>query len=92
VAQWGAQQLLPRTGRPRFWPRPHLDVLVGEPVDLSAFQGRPITQAVLREATAVVVDALVALLEEVRGESAPPRWDPRTHSRQASPEARPEVA
>ncbi|SDQ75259.1 1-acyl-sn-glycerol-3-phosphate acyltransferase [Quadrisphaera sp. DSM 44207] len=81
LAQWGPHQLLPRVGRPQLWPRPRLRVLVGEPVDLSAFAGRPLTSEVLREATEVVVGAVTALLEQLRGESAPPRWDPRTGAR-----------
>ncbi|TNM68615.1 1-acyl-sn-glycerol-3-phosphate acyltransferase [Streptomyces sp. NP160] len=97
LAQWGPQQLLPRTGRPRFWPRPTMRVLVGEPLDLSAYRGRPLTQALLREVTDLVVDAVAQLLSELRGEPVPPRWDPRTGSRrpavggQAPPAARPEV-
>lgn len=84
IAQWGSQRLVPRTGLPRPWPRPHLDVLVGDPVDLSAFTGRALTAEVLREATEAITDAVVALLEEVRGASAPPRWDPRTGARRAA--------
>jgi 1-acyl-sn-glycerol-3-phosphate acyltransferase len=83
IAQWGAQQVLPRVGRPRLWPRPHFDVLVGKPVDLSAFTGEPLTSQVLRDATDVIVDAVTALLEELRGESAPPRWDLATNSRRS---------
>jgi 1-acyl-sn-glycerol-3-phosphate acyltransferase len=81
VVQWGPHQLLPRTGAPRLWPRPRLRVVVGDPVDLSPWAGRPLDAAVLRGATAAVVDALVGLLEQVRGEPAPARWDPRTGSR-----------
>lgn len=94
LAQWGPQQLLPRTGRPRFWPRPTMRVLVGEPLDLSAYQGRPLTQALLREVTELVVDAVAGLLSQLREEPVPPRWDPRTGSRRAAvapPAARPEV-
>jgi len=94
LAQWGPQQLLPRTGRPRPWPRPRMQVLVGDPVDLSAFRGRPLTQTVLREATEVVVDAVAQQLSELRGLPVPPRWDPRTQSRrpaEAPAAARPEV-
>lgn len=81
VVQWGVQRLLPREGRPRLFPRAPLQVVVGPPVDLSAWSGAPLTAAVLREATAVVVDTLVAMLEDVRGESAPPRWDLRAERR-----------
>lgn len=94
LAQWGPQQLLPRKGRPRLFPRPTMRVLVGEPLDLSAYQGRPLTQALLREVTELVVDAIAELLSQLREEPVPPRWDPRTGSRRpavAPPAARPEV-
>ena len=90
VATWGAHLLLPRTGRPRPWPRPRMEVLVGDPVDLSPWEGRPLTAEVLREATDAVVDAVAALLAELRGEPAPPRWDPRTGARRALPQSRDE--
>lgn len=89
IAQWGPQQLLPRTGRPRLWPRPRMQVLVGPPVDLSAYQGQPITATVLREVTDLVVDAVVELLSQLRGEPAPARWDPRTGSRRPAVEGTP---
>ncbi|MBC3761317.1 1-acyl-sn-glycerol-3-phosphate acyltransferase [Quadrisphaera sp. RL12-1S] len=98
LAQWGPQQLLPRQGRPRLFPRPTMRALVGEPLDLSAYQGRPLTQAVLREVTELVVDAVAELLSQLRGEPVPPRWDPRTGTRRPAvgggpvpPAARPEV-
>ncbi len=93
LAQWGPQQLLPRVGRPRPWPRPAMQVLVGPPVDLSAFAGRPLTQVVLRDATEVIVAAVADLLSELRGLPVPDRWDPRTQARRpaAVPAARPEV-
>lgn len=83
VAQWGPQLLVPRHGRPRLRPRPCLQVLVGEPVDLSRFAGRPLDAGVLHEATAAIVDAVVALLEQLRDERAPARWDPVTGGRRA---------
>lgn len=87
VAQWGAHLLLPPPGspsrRPQLRPRPRLQVLVGEPVDLTAWRGLPLDAAVLAAATAAVVDAVVRLLEQLRGEGAPARWDPRTGARRA---------
>jgi 1-acyl-sn-glycerol-3-phosphate acyltransferase len=83
VAQWGAHEIIPRyakggKGDRRFQPFPRHTVRVtaGPPVDLSAFQDKPITGPVLREATEVIMDAITALLEELRGEKAPPvRYD-----------------
>ena len=90
VAQWGVQRLLPQHGLPRLVPRSRLRVVVGEPVDLGRWRAPApgsghLDAGGLREATAHVVDALVAVLEEVRGESAPPRWDPRTSARVGAP-------
>lgn len=79
VAQWGAQDILyPYASRPRLWPRAHVRALAGEPVDLDDLRGRPLTPEVLAEATDRIMDAITALLEELRGERAPvDRFDPR---------------
>ena len=81
VAQWGAQELLPRYGRRlRPFPRKRVTVLVGEPVALDDLYDRPRGAAVLREATERVLDAITRLLEEIRGEEAPsPRFDLHEH-------------
>lgn len=79
VAQWGAQELLPRTSKvPRLFPRKELAFRVGPPVDLRDLHGRPMTAEVLREATARIVAAITSELEVLRGETAPAvRFDPR---------------
>ena len=89
VVQWGVQRLLPQRGLPRPVPRSPLRVVVGEPVDLERWRADApgsdhLDAAGLREATDHVVGALVAVLEGLRGESAPPRWDPRTSARVGS--------
>lgn len=74
VAQWGANLAVPpyaKRDRVRLFPRKTLQVLAGSPVDLSAFYDREPTPEVLKEATEVVMAAITALLEEVRGERAP---------------------
>jgi len=78
VAQWGAHEIIPRyakggRGDRRFQPFPRhtVHVVAGPPIDLSAFQDRPITGPVLREATEVIMDGITALLEDLRGEKAP---------------------
>ena len=43
----------------------------GAPVDLSAYEGRPIGREVLRGATAAVMADITALLAQLRGEPAP---------------------
>jgi 1-acyl-sn-glycerol-3-phosphate acyltransferase len=77
VAQWGAQQILPGyEARLHPWPRHVSYVTAGPPVDLSRFEGRPVTAELLTEATEQVISDLTALLEQIRNETAPPeRWD-----------------
>lgn len=79
VAQWGAQDILfPYARRPKLLPRSTVHAKVGDPVDLDDLRGKEITPDVLREATQRIMDAITVLLEDIRGQSAPPeRFDPR---------------
>ena len=81
VAHWGTQELMPRYAkRIHPFPRKTIHVSVGEPLDLSRFAGRPLDQRVVSEATNQLMDAITALLAELRGEQAPSeRWDPSKH-------------
>ncbi|MBJ2122500.1 1-acyl-sn-glycerol-3-phosphate acyltransferase [Arthrobacter sp. MSA 4-2] len=78
MAHWGAQEVFPRYARRLYlFPRKTSRVIVGDPVDLSDFRDRPITRDTLNEATDRIVDAITALLAELRGEQPPAeRWDP----------------
>lgn len=81
MAHWGAHEVFPRYAK-RFhiFPRKTVRVLVGEPVDLSAFADRPMDRATLSEATDVIMDAVTALLATLRDEEPPAeRWDPAVH-------------
>jgi 1-acyl-sn-glycerol-3-phosphate acyltransferase len=80
VAQWGAHRIAPpfpidgRRVRP--FAHPTLSVAAGPPVDLTDLYDRydrDPSPAILREATTRVMDAIVDLLEEIRGERAPSR-------------------
>ena len=78
MAHWGAQDVFPRYAR-RFhlFPRKRVRVLVGEPVDLSEFRGAPLTRTTLDAATERILDAITALVAELRDETPPAvRWDP----------------
>ena len=73
IAQWGPQDLLGRYGKMlKPFPRKKVTVVAGPPVRLDDLYDRPQDSAVLREATERVMAAITALLEEIRGESAPP--------------------
>ncbi|AWB91827.1 lysophospholipid acyltransferase family protein [Aeromicrobium chenweiae] len=79
VMQWGPQEILwPYTKRPRFLPRKTIRVRVGDPLDLSEFEGKPLTEELLNTATSRLMDALTAMMSEVRGElPSTPRIDVR---------------
>jgi hypothetical protein len=65
----------------RLIPPSRVDVIVGDPVDLSAYRGKPIDQQVLVEATELLMRHITALLEEIRGQQAhPTRWDPAANN------------
>jgi len=82
VAHWGTQLLMPRYGKKiSVFPRKRIDVRFGPAVDLSAYTGRKLDSATLAEATDVVMDAITAIFEELRGQTAPAeRWDPAKHN------------
>jgi 1-acyl-sn-glycerol-3-phosphate acyltransferase len=82
AAHWGTQQLMGRYSKKiSLFPRKTIRITIGDPVDLSAFRGRPLDSGTLTEATGVVMDAITALLEDLRGEKAPEqRWDPKTNN------------
>jgi 1-acyl-sn-glycerol-3-phosphate acyltransferase len=79
IGQWGAQDLLaPYATKPDLFPRKRIDIRVGDPVDLSDLVDRPRSAEVLAEATDRIMAAITAIVEEIRGETAPTeRFDPR---------------
>jgi 1-acyl-sn-glycerol-3-phosphate acyltransferase len=83
VMQWGPQEILwPYTKKPRIFPRKTIHVRVGEPLDLSDLAGRELTEELLREATNRLMDALTAMMSQVRAElPSTPRIDVHTLSR-----------
>lgn len=82
LAHWGAQAIMPRYARSlSLFPRKDVQLLFGAPVDLDDFRGRPLEPELLTAATDRVMDAITALLEEIRDEKAPAeRWDPAAHN------------
>nr|WP_246533141.1 lysophospholipid acyltransferase family protein [Rathayibacter toxicus] len=72
AAHWGTQQVMGRYSKKiTLFRRKRVEVIIGDPVDLSAFRGRSLNSATLAEASAVVMAAITALLEQLRGETAP---------------------
>jgi 1-acyl-sn-glycerol-3-phosphate acyltransferase len=78
VAHWGTQKIMPRYGKKiSMFPRKNVIIRFGPPVDLSAFEGRPLNAATLTQATDLLMVAITSLLAELRGETPPDeRWDP----------------
>lgn len=73
MAQWGPQLVMrPYVKEFRLLPRKLLQAKVGPPVDLDDLRGKEVTSEVLREATTRIIDAITGLLEDLRGEKAPP--------------------
>ncbi|MFF8818085.1 MULTISPECIES: lysophospholipid acyltransferase family protein [Leucobacter] len=81
AAHWGTQELMPRYGKSiRPFPRKTIEVAIGEPIDMSEFEGRHIDQKLINEATKKLMNEITALLEGLREEKAPEeRWDPAKH-------------
>jgi 1-acyl-sn-glycerol-3-phosphate acyltransferase len=72
VAHWGAQRILPYGSfRPHLVPRAMVEVTAGPPVDLSEFEGKPLTSQVLRAATEKIMKDITALLAGIRGQHPP---------------------
>jgi 1-acyl-sn-glycerol-3-phosphate acyltransferase len=82
VAHWGTQNVMARYSKKlNVFPRHTVDVKVGDPVDLSEFAGKPLDNKTLTAASTKVMDAITALLEDLRGEKAPAiRWNPAEHN------------
>jgi 1-acyl-sn-glycerol-3-phosphate acyltransferase len=72
VAQWGAQDILPYGEvKPHAVPRKLVRMLAGPPVDLSEYEGKPLTRDVLRGATNAIMGDIATLLAELRGGQPP---------------------
>jgi 1-acyl-sn-glycerol-3-phosphate acyltransferase len=72
VAQWGPQRSVDvYRKRYRPFPRKEAYCAAAEPLDLSAYRGKPLTAELLREVTDLIMGAVRAELAGVRGEPAP---------------------
>ena len=79
IGQWGAHQLLyPYAKKPHLFPRSQITMKVGDPVPLDDLRAQPRTMETINQATARIMDALTALVAELRHEQPPAeRFDPR---------------
>lgn len=69
VCQSGAQHVLwPYTLKFRLFPPKKYTVVVGDPLDLSMYEGKPINEEMLHEATNRLMDILTEMMVEIRGE------------------------
>lgn len=74
VAQWGAHRIIPRYEvQPITLKKQRVDVMALPPVDLSAFEGKPLTAEVLRQATDAIMWDLTRGVAQLRGEDPPER-------------------
>jgi 1-acyl-sn-glycerol-3-phosphate acyltransferase len=79
VGHWGVQKILPPySTKPHLIPPQHVTMQAGDPVELGDLIGRARSGEATSEATARIMSALTAIVEELRGETAPAeRFDPR---------------
>jgi 1-acyl-sn-glycerol-3-phosphate acyltransferase len=80
IGQWGAQELMygKEIRFPRLLPRKTLRLIAGDPVPLDHLRRLPVTAAVLDQATSAIMDAITALVAELRQQPPPgSRFDPR---------------
>jgi 1-acyl-sn-glycerol-3-phosphate acyltransferase len=78
-ASWGPEKVLPPYSKKiRLFPRTRVSIMMGEPVDLSRWQGRADDPLAIEEAADHIMDRITTLLETLRNEKAPAvRFDPK---------------
>ncbi|WP_067783365.1 lysophospholipid acyltransferase family protein [Actinomyces vulturis] len=76
MGQWGAHHILDTYSR-HIHPfgRKKVEVLIGEPLDMSSFGTDHNDRDAVRAATAFIMKAITELVEELRGEQAPRPYD-----------------
>lgn len=82
LVHWGTREVYDHYNK-RFRPLPRttLTVRAGDPVDLSAYRGRPMDAQVLREVTDLIMKRVRELLADVREEPAPDEFYRRGSAR-----------
>jgi 1-acyl-sn-glycerol-3-phosphate acyltransferase len=78
-ASWGPQRVLPPYSKKlRVFPRSKISILMGDPLDLSAWKDQQDDPQAIEEVADLIMDEITKLLEVLRKEKAPtPRFDPK---------------
>lgn len=72
AARWGSRDVFNGyTKKYRPFPRKTVTTIIGDPIDMTPYRGKPVTAQLLREVTDVIMDRITDLLAEVRGEQRP---------------------
>ncbi|MCE3555751.1 1-acyl-sn-glycerol-3-phosphate acyltransferase [Pseudonocardia sp. RS11V-5] len=92
LVHWGTREVYDHYNKKfRPLPRTRITVRAGEPIDLSAYRGRPIDATILREVTDLFMTRCKELLADVRGETPPPGFHRRAAEGRAAGAATPEI-
>lgn len=85
VVHWGTHQVYKSYGEGRkFKPLPRKDVhvVMGEPIDLSPWRGKPVDTRAIRDVSYLIMERIRDMLAELRGEVAPAAlFNPKTANR-----------
>jgi 1-acyl-sn-glycerol-3-phosphate acyltransferase len=79
LGQWGTEAVMPTYGK-KFLPQPWRScrIIIGKEVNLDKYRNRKLSNTELLEATDLVMQEILKLTAEVRGEKAPKQlYDPR---------------
>ena len=78
-ASWGPEKVLPPYSKKlHIFPRTKVSVIMGDPIDLSRWQGKYEDPTAVEEAADHIMDRITSLLEILRNEKAPSvRFDPK---------------
>lgn len=72
LAHWGAQRIMrPYKKELRIIPRKRIEIRIGAPIDLSDLPAGDLSPETMRIGTERLMDAITALLAEIRGEQPP---------------------
>lgn len=83
AAHWGTQHWMGHYAKKiRVFPRTPIDVVIGEPMDLSRYQNKPLTRELLATATTELMHEIARLVGELRGEKPPVTLSSRTRNQE----------